>query len=69
MPLRMLLPALSLYINMTDLYSSLQAAQLELERQRNTDNLRKGLEHRPEREELERRVYTIPCRHSSADPV
>lgn len=56
MPLRMLLPALSLYINMTDLYSSLQAAQLELERQRNTDNLRKGLEHRPEREELERRV-------------
>lgn len=60
----------AVYNNMTDMYSSLQAAQLELERQRNTDNLRKGLEHRPEREELERRVYTILCRHSSiADQV
>lgn len=41
------------------MYSSLQAAQQELERQRATDNLKKGLEHRPEREELERRMYTV----------
>lgn len=42
----------------SNIHSSLQAAQLELERQRATDNLKKGLEHRPEREELERRMCT-----------
>ncbi len=31
---------------------SLQAKQLELERQKATDSLRKGLEKRPEKEEL-----------------
>lgn len=31
---------------------SIQAAQQELERQKNTDNLRKHLERRPEREQL-----------------
>jgi hypothetical protein len=34
---------------------ALQAAQHELERQRITDNLKKGLEHRPEREDLVQR--------------
>ena len=31
---------------------AIQSAQLELERQQATDSLRKGLEKRPEREEL-----------------
>ncbi|KAF2427531.1 hypothetical protein EJ08DRAFT_651358 [Tothia fuscella] len=31
---------------------ALQAKQLELERQKITDNLKKGLEHRPERDDL-----------------
>lgn len=56
MPLRMHALWLPLQLNITDMHSSLQAAQLELERQRATDNLKKGLEHRPEREELERRM-------------
>jgi len=34
------------------LHRALQAKALELERQRATDNLKKGLAHRPEREEL-----------------
>lgn len=33
-------------------FRSLQAKQLELERQKATDSLRKGLEKRPDREEL-----------------
>jgi hypothetical protein len=33
-------------------YRALQAAQQELERQRITDNLKKGMEHRPDRDEL-----------------
>ena len=36
---------------------SLQAKQLELERQQATDNLRKGLEKRPEKEELIERKW------------
>ena len=36
---------------------SLQAAAQELERQRATDNLKKGLERRPERDELVEREY------------
>jgi hypothetical protein len=32
--------------------SALQAAQLELERQKITDSLKKGLEHRPDRDAL-----------------
>ena len=35
--------------------SALQAAQLELERQQATDNLRKGLEQRPDRDTLVQR--------------
>jgi RPEL repeat len=35
----------------------LQAAQHELEKQKITDNLKKNLEHRPEREELVERKY------------
>lgn len=42
----------------SDHHSSLQAAQQELERQQASDNLRKQLEKRPEREELvERGVH------------
>jgi len=36
---------------------SLQAAALELERQRATDSLKKGLEKRPEREDLVERSF------------
>jgi RPEL repeat protein len=35
---------------------ALQSVQHDLERQKITDNLRKGLEHRPEREELVERM-------------
>ena len=35
---------------------AIQAAQLELERQQATDSLRKGLEKRPEREQLIERM-------------
>lgn len=38
---------------------ALQAKALELERQRATDNLKKGLAHRPEREELVERTSTL----------
>jgi hypothetical protein len=38
----------------------LQAKALELERQRATDNLKKGLAHRPDRETLVEREHTIP---------
>ena len=37
---------------LTNPVRSLQAKQLELERQQATDSLRKGLERRPEKEEL-----------------
>jgi hypothetical protein len=37
-------------------YRSLQAAQLALEREQATDNLKKGLERRPERKELIERM-------------
>jgi hypothetical protein len=36
-------------------HSALQARALELERQRNTDNLRKGLNQRPARDDLVQR--------------
>jgi hypothetical protein len=36
--------------------SALQAAQHELERSRVTDNLKKGLEQRPDREDLVQRM-------------
>jgi len=36
----------------SDTGSSLQAKQHVLERQQATDNLKKGLEHRPEKDEL-----------------
>ncbi len=39
--------------------SSLQSKQLELERQRATDSLKKGLEKRPEKDELVERMF--PC--------
>ena len=44
-------------------HRALQSAAQELERQRATDSLRKGLEKRPEKEELvERRIYLLkPC--------
>lgn len=38
---------------------AIQSAQLELERQQATDSLRKGLEKRPEREELVERTYDL----------
>lgn len=39
----------------------MQAAQVELQRQQATDSLRKGLEHRPEREELiQRKTWNRP---------
>lgn len=41
-------------------YSSLQAAQLELERQQKTDSLKKHLEKRPERDELIERMSSCP---------
>lgn len=41
-------------------YSALQAKQLELERQQHTDNLRKHLEKRPERDELVEREFGFP---------
>jgi hypothetical protein len=45
----------------TNTAPALQARQLELERQRATDNLKKGLGKRPEREELiERKWYLSP---------
>ncbi len=37
--------------------SSLQSKQLELERQRATDSLKKGLEKRPEKDELVERMF------------
>jgi hypothetical protein len=39
----------------TSKHSALQARALELERQRNTDNLRKGLNQRPARDDLVQR--------------
>ena len=36
---------------------ALQSAAQDLERQRATDNLRKGLEKRPEKEELVERMF------------
>lgn len=39
--------------------SALQAAQHELERSRVTDNLKKGLEHRPDREDLVQRMSSL----------
>jgi hypothetical protein len=41
-------------------FSALQAKQQELERQQNTDSLRKHLEKRPEREELVERILFYP---------
>lgn len=38
----------------------MQQKQLELERQKVSDNLKKGLAHRPEREELVERKHTLP---------
>ena len=38
---------------------AIQSAQLELERQQASDSLRKGLEKRPEREELVERTYGV----------
>lgn len=40
--------------------SALQSAAQDLERQRATDNLRKGLEKRPEKEELVERMFLLP---------
>ncbi len=41
--------------------SSLQSKQLELERQRATDSLKKGLEKRPEKDELVERMFLRDC--------
>ena len=38
-------------------HRAIQSAQLELERQQASDSLRKGLEKRPEREELVERTH------------
>jgi hypothetical protein len=38
-------------------HRSIQAAQYELEKQKITDNLKKGLEHRPERDALIERKF------------
>jgi hypothetical protein len=46
-------------------YRALQAKQLELERQKITDNLKKGLEHRPERDALVERMLPPLALHSS----
>ncbi len=43
---------------------ALQSAQHDLERQRATDGLRKGLEGRPERDELENRTSPPSLIHS-----
>lgn len=48
----------------TNAAPALQAKQLELERQRATDNLKKGLEKRPERGELVGRKF---CLHFICD--
>ena len=48
--------------------SSLQAAAQELERQRATDSLKKGLERRPEREELVERKQ-LPPHHLLPSPI
>ena len=44
----------------TGVNRALQSAAQDLERQRATDNLRKGLEKRPEKEELVERIFPIP---------
>lgn len=41
---------------MTAYYRALQSTAHDLERQRAADSLKKGLEHRPEREELVERM-------------
>ncbi len=45
------------YLSLTLLCRSLQAKQYELERQQQSDSLRKHLEKRPEREELVERKF------------
>jgi hypothetical protein len=52
--------------------SALQSKQHDLERQKITDNLKKGLEHRPEREELVERTsspFTTPYALNSLKEV
>lgn len=54
--------------SLTGVNRSLQATQQELERQRASDNLKKSLEHRPDREELVNRTSssfpaTVKCNH------
>jgi len=52
----------------TNTAPSLQARQLELERQRATDNLKKGLEKRPERGELVERKCCLSLLFKQFDP-
>lgn len=54
---------MSRFVVDTDTCSSLQAKQQELERQLAADNLRKGLEHRPDREDLVNRASLLVVRH------
>jgi hypothetical protein len=53
----------------TNTAPALQARQLELERQRATDNLKKGLGKRPEREELIERKWYLSLLHRSSRPL
>ena len=48
---------------------ALQSAQHDLERQLATDNLRKGLAHRPEKDELIERMFFSSLPHVVADSI
>jgi hypothetical protein len=49
-------------------FRALQSKQHDLERQKITDNLKKGLEHRPERDELVERMFPSSCPSLAAAP-
>ena len=50
------------------IYRALQSAAQDLERQRATDSLRKGLERRPEKEELVERMLGLCSPPALLDP-
>lgn len=52
-------PSLRIILIVVVYYRALQAQQQELERQRITDSLKKGLSHRPDKEELVERKHSI----------
>ncbi|KAL4993903.1 hypothetical protein BDV10DRAFT_15337 [Aspergillus recurvatus] len=51
----------------TNVAPSIQAMRQKLDRQQVSDNLKKNLEHRPEREELVERAYSFSCHILPAD--